>query len=679
MPGRRCSSTCSTRSASGGKGDIEFLKYAFSKLLVNFTWWVNRKDRAGDNVFEGGFLGLDNIGVFDRCAPLPTGGYLDQADGTAWMVFFSQQMLRIAVELALHEPLYEEFVEKFFQHTLCIAGAMDRVGEHHDEMWDEEDGFFYDVLRLPGRHGDAAQGALDRRPAAAGRGRDLRGGHPRRSCRRSASARGSSSSATPSSPPTCTCPRQPGRGRPAHAVDRQRDEAAPHPGAHARRGRVLRPARHPRAVALPPRAPVRLPPRRAGVPRGLRAGRFRHRHVRRQLQLARAGLDADQLPAVHRAAAPVRLLRRRLQGRVPDRLGQHDDAAGGGARNWASGSDRHLPARRDGRRPVYGAAQKFQDDPHWRDLVLFYEYFHGDNGAGIGASHQTGWTGCVARIIQANAVLTKDLLLTPGAEAAAFGRCSRRQLPAKPRDPATRPSEDIVKSYYAHMNLPQPVRAALQTLHAAQGPDGAGHRRQLRHRPRHRALARQGRAPTWSSTTWPSPRTRRPSPRKSAAAGTRAMTAQADVARRSAGAGDVRRRRARVRHHRHPGQQRRHGTERAVPRDDRGAVGRGDERQPARRLPVRARGGARVPAPRRAPRGLGGGRQDHLHQLGARGHSVGRPRQLRGLEGRADAADEEPGAGGAPRSASASIPSRPARSARRSTRPPGRRPRPTRS
>mgnify|MGYP003694131503 CR=1 FL=1 len=126
-----------------------FLKYAFSKLLVNFTWWVNRKDRAGANVFEGGFLGLDNIGVFDRSSPLPTGGYLDQADGTAWMVFFSQQMLRIAVELALHEPLYEEFVEKFFQHTLFIAGAMDRVGERHDEMWDEEDGFFYDVLRFP--------------------------------------------------------------------------------------------------------------------------------------------------------------------------------------------------------------------------------------------------------------------------------------------------------------------------------------------------------------------------------------------------------------------------------------------------------------------------------------------------------------------------------------------------
>jgi hypothetical protein len=141
------------KERNDGKGDIEFLKYAFAKLLANFTWWVNRKDRYGSNVFEGGFLGLDNIGVFDRSAPLPTGGSLEQADGTAWMVFFSQQMLRIAVELALHDRLYEEFVSKFFEHTMWIAGAMDRIGDHKDEMWDAEDGFFYDVLRLP--NGDA--------------------------------------------------------------------------------------------------------------------------------------------------------------------------------------------------------------------------------------------------------------------------------------------------------------------------------------------------------------------------------------------------------------------------------------------------------------------------------------------------------------------------------------------
>ncbi len=137
------------KERNNGKGDLDFLAYAFSKLLVNFTWWLNRKDRAGNNLFEGGFLGLDNIGVFDRSAPLPGGGYLEQADGTAWMVFFSQQMLRIAVELAMHFPMFEEFVTKFFEHTMWIAGAMDRMGTAQDSMWNDEDGFFYDVLRLP--------------------------------------------------------------------------------------------------------------------------------------------------------------------------------------------------------------------------------------------------------------------------------------------------------------------------------------------------------------------------------------------------------------------------------------------------------------------------------------------------------------------------------------------------
>ncbi|MGA9381339.1 MAG: glucosidase, partial [Phormidium sp.] len=137
------------RERNNGVGDINFLKYAFSKLLINFTWWVNRKDRNGNNLFEGGFLGLDNIGVFDRSSPLPTGGYLEQADGTAWMAFFSQRMFQIALELALDDPLYEDLAIKFFEHTMWIAGAMDRIGEHQDEMWDEEDGFFYDVLHFP--------------------------------------------------------------------------------------------------------------------------------------------------------------------------------------------------------------------------------------------------------------------------------------------------------------------------------------------------------------------------------------------------------------------------------------------------------------------------------------------------------------------------------------------------
>ncbi len=133
--------------AARGEGDLDFLKRSFGRLLANFTWWVNRKDRFGNNVFQGGFLGLDNIGVFDRSAPLPTGGYLDQADGTAWMALFSQNMLELAIEIAAYDPSYETFAEKFLDHFLWIGHAVGHVGS--DGLWDEEDGFFYDLLMLP--------------------------------------------------------------------------------------------------------------------------------------------------------------------------------------------------------------------------------------------------------------------------------------------------------------------------------------------------------------------------------------------------------------------------------------------------------------------------------------------------------------------------------------------------
>jgi hypothetical protein len=132
-----------------GQGDLDFLANAFHKLMLNFTWWVNRKDLDGHNVFEGGFLGLDNIGVFDRSAPLPTGGHLEQADGTIWMAFYAQVMLQLALELALHDPGYQGIACKFYEHFLWVNAAMDRVGEQADELWDEDDGFFYDVLRFP--------------------------------------------------------------------------------------------------------------------------------------------------------------------------------------------------------------------------------------------------------------------------------------------------------------------------------------------------------------------------------------------------------------------------------------------------------------------------------------------------------------------------------------------------
>jgi hypothetical protein len=136
-----------TEQALRGETDVDFLRSAFNKLMLNFTWWVNRKDRFGKNVFEGGFLGLDNIGIFDRSAPLPTGGYLEQADGTAWMALFTQNMADLAIELAAHDPVFEDMVSKFIEHFLFIGAAMNKPGP--DGMWDEEDGFYYDLLRLP--------------------------------------------------------------------------------------------------------------------------------------------------------------------------------------------------------------------------------------------------------------------------------------------------------------------------------------------------------------------------------------------------------------------------------------------------------------------------------------------------------------------------------------------------
>ncbi len=402
------------KERNGGKGDIEFLKYAFSKLLVNFTWWVNRKDRSGNNVFEGGFLGLDNIGVFDRSSPLPTGGYLEQADGTAWMVFFSQQMLRIAVELALAEPLYEEFVAKFFQHTLWIAGAMDRVGAHSDEMWDEEDGFFYDVLRLP----DGSSTRL--------KVRSMVGLLPL-----------------------------------AAVAIFEEDILARLPHFRVFAQNFMQ--RHPDLAAN-----VHMPGE-AGVNGRRMLSIVDEKKLRRLLSRL---LDENEFLSPY----GIRSLSRAHKdqpfvfwhdgnaSRVDYVPGDSNSPMFGGNSNWRgpvwmpvnfllyialirlyafygddfkvecpTGSGRlctlyecareigerltrlFLPDA-SGRRPAHGAAGKFADDPHWRDLVLFYEYFNGDDGAGVGASHQTGWTGCVARIIQAQDLLTPDMLLAKGAE-----------------------------------------------------------------------------------------------------------------------------------------------------------------------------------------------------------------------------------------------------------------------
>jgi hypothetical protein len=403
------------KARNNGKGDIEFLKYAFSKLSINFTWWVNRKDIAGKNVFQGGFLGLDNIGVFDRSSPLPTGGYLDQADGTAWMVFFSQQMLRIAVELALHDPLYEEYVEKFFAHTLWIAGAMDRLGDRCDELWDEEDGFFYDVLQLP--DGTAIRLKV----------RSMVGLLPLMAV---VVFDGSVLERLPNF-----------RKRAKQFIDR-----------------------HPELVAN-----VHLPSEPGFADRRMLCV-FNEQKLRRLLALM---LDENEFFSPYGIRSLSRYHEEHpfvfhwdgQEFRVDYLAGDSNTGMFGGNSNWRgpvwmpvnlllwaslyklyafygdaftiecpTGSGQYMTlfevaqelgkrltslfVKDKDRRAVYGATEKFQSDPHWRDLILFYEYFHGDNGAGIGASHQTGWTGCIAQIMQTDALLTKELLSQTGAKEA---------------------------------------------------------------------------------------------------------------------------------------------------------------------------------------------------------------------------------------------------------------------
>ncbi len=406
------------KARNDGKGDIDFLKYAFSKLLINFTWWVNRKDRTGNNVFEGGFLGLDNIGIFDRSAPLPTGGHLEQADGTAWMVLFSQQMLRIAIELALHDPLYEEFVSKFFEHTMWIAGAMDRLGEQQEAMWDEEDGFFYDVLRLPdgtARHLKVRSmvGLLPLAAVAIFEEADLAKLPNFRKRAQAFYLR------YPELTANMHLPNQPGAtGRHMLSVFNEQN---------------LR-----RVLAK------MLDKNEFFSPFGIRSlSRYHQEHP---FVFHHNGQEfrVDYLPGDSNTGMfggnsnwrgpvwmPVNFLILAALLRLHAFYGDSfkvECPTGSGQYMTLFEVEQELSKcltrifLRDSndRRPVYGGTEKFQTDPYWKDLVLFYEYFHGDNGAGIGASHQTGWTGCIARIIQIMGDLTKEITTGADAEMAAI-------------------------------------------------------------------------------------------------------------------------------------------------------------------------------------------------------------------------------------------------------------------
>jgi hypothetical protein len=398
-----------------GKADVEWLERSFHKLLLNFTWWVNRKDRSGNNVFEGGFLGLDNIGVFDRSAPLPTGGHLEQADGTAWMALFSQNMLEIAIELTLERPTYAHMAAKFIEHFLWIASSMIHTGESVG-MWDEDDGFFYDVLRLP----DGSAQRLKVRSMVG-------------------------------LLPLCAVTVFEGN------LVKQYPELIQRFGKFLGARRELIEHIH--------------DPVKRGCNGRLMASILDEKNLRRVL--ARM-LDENEFLSPH----GIRSLSRHhhdhpfvfdaggQQYRVGYLPGESDTGMFGGNSNWRgpiwmpvnglivrallqyytyygddftvecpTGSGKQMTlyevageiANRlgsifirgaNGARPVNGGTDRFNTDAHWKDLLQFYEYFHGDNGAGLGASHQTGWTGIIARIMHLFATTSAEQLLQVGKKAA---------------------------------------------------------------------------------------------------------------------------------------------------------------------------------------------------------------------------------------------------------------------
>jgi mannosylglycerate hydrolase MGH1-like protein len=380
-----------------GVADREFLERVFHKLLLNFTWWVNRKDPDGRNVFQGGFLGLDNVGVFDRSAPLPTGGYIEQSDGTSWMGMYCLNMLAMALELARDDRAYEDVASKFFEHFVYIAHATHHLGGDSLSLWDEEDGFFYDMLNLPDgkRCPMKVRSLVGLIPLFAVETWD-----------------------------TELADRLPDFKRRAQWFIDNNPDLREHiafkdkPGGGRRiMLSIVSTEQLPRVLRL------MLDEEEFLSPHGVRSLSRFHKDHPYVLRVGGQEYRVDYEPAESTIGLfggnsnwrgpvwfPVNFLIVESLQKYHHFFGDDLKIAcptGSGRLMslWSVAADISRRLNRlflvgaDGRRPVFGGTEKFQRDPHWRDMPLFYEYFHGDNGAGLGASHQTGWTGAVAKLL----------------------------------------------------------------------------------------------------------------------------------------------------------------------------------------------------------------------------------------------------------------------------------------
>jgi hypothetical protein len=404
-----------------GRGDLAFLKFCFEKLSLNFTWWVNRKDVDGNNVFSGGFLGLDNIGVFDRSSPLPTGGYLEQSDGTAWMAFFASVMLQISVELAIEDdPHYEAMALKYFEHFLWIAAAMDNLSFTGIKLWDHEDGIHYDVLRFPDGNGVRlkVRSLVGLMPLAA---TTVLPANLRERLPRFFEQAQWFLERHPHTAAVLTVPLDVGAGGSRILSLVNPDKLRRILGYMLNEDEFLSPygirslsrfhAEHPYSFDAGGQEY-----RVAYVPGDSDTGMFGGNSNWRgpiwmpmQLMLIRALVNQyAHLGNNFKVECPVGSGRQLTLLEVSQEIARR--------------LSRLFVRNRKGQRPSHGSHSKWSEE-HWRDHVLFYEYFHADTGAGIGASHQTGWTGVIAFLIQgfkeveAEEVLEKGMIALTEASA----------------------------------------------------------------------------------------------------------------------------------------------------------------------------------------------------------------------------------------------------------------------